>query len=122
MSALLGEMADAGYAHHFLKHTRNVIKMAVDEGIQRGVWEISRHPLVGVIVPPSHAASDDGRPDLGMIPTDHQVTELIIRMASTRPVYGAMAATAAYTGVRWGELQALTTASVDLSSRRLRVT
>lgn len=74
VSALLGEMAAAGYSHHFIKHTRNVIKLAVDEGIQRGMWEVSRHPRVRVTVPPSHMAPDDGRPNLTLIPTDDQVT------------------------------------------------
>ncbi|CAN5838123.1 hypothetical protein BH23ACT5_BH23ACT5_14740 [soil metagenome] len=122
VAALLHEMADAGYSHHFIKHTRNVFKLAVDEGIQRGMWEASRHPLVQVTVPPSHTGSDDGRPDLTMVPTDNQVNELIVRMATTRPVYGVMAATAAYTGIRWGELLALTVASVDLTRSRLRIT
>src|SRR5690606_20872121 len=95
---------------------------AVDEGIQRGVWDVSRHPLVQVNVPPSNSSAADGRPDLRVVPTDDQVSEVIIRLASTRPVYGVMAAVAAYTGVRWGELGALTVGAADLGRRRLSVT
>ena len=122
LSAVLQDMALEGYSHDFMKHTRNVIKLAVDEGIQREVWDGSRNPLVGVTVPRSRARVEDGRPDLAMIPTDNQVEELVIRMASDRPVYGVMATVAAYTGVRWGELSALTVGSVDLGKQRLHVT
>ncbi len=94
----------------------------MDEGIQRGVWDASRNPLVGVTIPRSQRTAEDGRPDLSMIPTDDQVIGLIIRMASDRPVYGVMAATAAFTGVRWGELLAITVDSVRLDIGRLRVT
>lgn len=57
-----------------------------------------------------------------MIPTDSQVGELIIRMATNRPVYGVMAAITAYAGVRWGELMALTIDSIDHGAERLNVT
>lgn len=121
VSGLLAEMAKAGYSYHFLSHTRKVIKLAVDEGIQRGVWDGSRNPLVGVTVPRPASKVEDGRPDLATVPTDLQVSEVIVRLASDRPVYGVMAATAAYSGVRFGELSALTVESVDLDRRRLLV-
>ncbi|MGH8870972.1 MAG: tyrosine-type recombinase/integrase [Acidimicrobiia bacterium] len=114
-------MAKAGYSFHFLSHTRKVIKLAVDEGIQRGVWDGSRHPLVGVTVPRPNSKVEDGRPDLTMVPTESQASEVIVRLATDRPVYGVMAATAAFSGVRFGELLALTVESVDLDRRRLLV-
>ena len=122
IAELFANMAAAGYSYQFLRHTRNIIKLAVDEGIQRGVWEGSRNPLVGVSVPRPRTGPEDGRPDQTMIPTDIQVGEFIMRMASDRPVYGVMAAVAAYTGLRWGELLAMTIDSVDLATKRLRVT
>ncbi len=121
ISALLAEMAKAGYSFHFLSHTRKVIKLAIDEGVQRGVWDGSRHPLVGVTVPRPNPKVEDGRPDLTMVPTESQASEVIVRLATDRPVYGVMAATAAFSGVRFGELLALTVESVDLERRRLLV-
>lgn len=117
--AHLQALYDAGHSPHFVKKVEQLIKAGVRKGVERGVWQAGSTPIDGYRRPA--AVEQDGRPDLDLVPTDGQVEALIRSMDADRPVYGAMARVAAYTGVRWGELLALRLDSVDFDARTLRV-
>ncbi|CAN5899603.1 hypothetical protein BH23ACT5_BH23ACT5_10690 [soil metagenome] len=85
-----------------IEQVRNTVKLAIDEGVQRGIWDAGRTPLDGVTVP-RNSAGDSGKPDLDLIPTDAQVQSLISWMGETRPRLGLKAKVAAFTGVHIGE-------------------
>jgi integrase len=55
------------------------------------------------------------------IPSHQDVAALAQALADHCPLYELMAAFAAYTGLRWGELAALTTAQVDTDTRTVTV-
>ena len=59
--------------------------------------------------------------DPGQIPASADVTRLACALAYLHPDYELMACTAAYTGLRWGELAALTAAQVDPGARTITV-
>jgi integrase len=117
--SILDFMAAKGYSSSIVEHCRRILAMAMNEGVERGLWAPRRHPLSGAKVPRGTAGNVSGRPDLGLVPTDEQVIALIEQMAADQPVYGAMAHVAAYTGIRWGELLALRASAVDIGRRRL---
>lgn len=109
IDSLLVSLSDR-YSKAFVNKAYQIIARAVRIGVSRGIWEVGRDPMAFVDRPPSSV----GRPDRRLIPTDSQVTQLIESMGSEQEEYGLMATLAAYTGVRWGELLALTKESVDL--------
>jgi integrase len=59
--------------------------------------------------------------DPGQIPASADVTRLAQALAYLHPDYQLMASTAAYTGLRWGELAALTATQVDTATRTITV-
>lgn len=119
--SILQRLADDGYSTHTITKVRQLLGKAMDEGVKHGLWRAGGHPLVGVKVPRTYVGNESGRPDLRMVPTDSQVLELINRMADDRPIYGVMAQVAAHTGVRWGELAALTVGNIDLDQSGMTV-
>jgi integrase len=59
--------------------------------------------------------------DPGQIPAPADVTRLAHALAYLHPDYQLMACAAAYTGLRWGELAALTAAQIDTDARTITV-
>lgn len=104
-----------------LDHVRKLLVASVKRGVALGLWEPHTHPAIGLHTPNVAGDDEDGAPDLTLIPTDHQV-ELLIKLAGDlHPKYGLMAAVAAYTGVRWGELLALTVDDFDFDNAQVKV-
>lgn len=100
------------YSKSLVDKVYQIVARSVRIGIARGVWEVGRDPMSFVDAPPSSAS----RPDRRLIPTDSQVSQLIASMYGGEERYGLMATLAAFTGIRWGELLAITESSFDFES------
>lgn len=95
-----------------------IIARAVRVGIGRGIWDPGRDPMSLAGRPVKWSLQ---KPNRRMIPTDAQVEALIESMAAEDAQYGLMAQVAAYTGVRWGELLAITRDAIDFDTKLLAV-
>jgi integrase len=105
ISALVTAGLDAGYlANPRLKNVR---------------WQPGNRPV------PSPRTTTAGESalfvDQADIPATTDVTALARALAYLSPDYELMAYTAAYTGLRWGELAALTTGQIDTATRTVTV-
>ena len=114
-------MAKQGYARGTMSKVRNILNWAVDLGIEEEIWTSGKNPMRDVKIPASLANSDDSRPDRGLIPTVEQVKALQEIAFEINEQWGLMVTIAAYTGIRWGELMALTVGKIDLGGKVMRV-
>lgn len=88
--------------------------------MRHGIWDFGRDPMDGVTLPRIEEGSS-GKPDLDLIPSDDQVLRLIEVLTADRDVLGTMSTVAAFTGVRLGELNALSAPDFDFEAARIRV-
>lgn len=70
--SILESMAARGYSSSIIEHSRRILAMAMNEGVERGLWAPRRHPLSGVKVPRGHAPAtscgcETSLPDQGVI-------------------------------------------------------
>jgi integrase len=105
--------------------TARMISALVTAGIDAGYltnprlvevhWQAGGRPL------PAPRVSVAGETALWVDPADADVTALARALAYLHPDYELMANTAAYTGLRRGELAALTTSQIDTAARVITV-
>jgi integrase len=124
---VLNAMAGVPYAAETINRVRRVLKNLGQYGVRQGVWSEARNPCVALALPKNARGKDDvGRITTidrsSQVPTGDQVTDLCQQLDEASPVYGLMARLAASTGLRWGELIALTVDDVDLANRTVSVT
>lgn len=108
----------SGYSRSLANKVSQIIGRAVRVGIGRGIWEPGRDPMS---LAEKSVKWTMQKPDRRLIPTDAQVEALIESMTADDAQYGLMAQMAAYTGVRWGELLAITRDAIDFDRKLLTV-
>jgi integrase len=119
---LFKDIAAAGYSSSTLSKVRKVIRYAVNEGLILGIYNEATDPLRGLSMPAATGKAQVLETiSPAELPTDAEVEALIVEMDKHGDMYGLMARLAAFTGVRWGELLALTPADFDLKNRDLRI-
>lgn len=119
------EMHAAGYSVATVAHVMTACRMLIDYGIRKGVWA-PHHELREAAVVPAAAVrvatmEATERGDEWDRPTPAQVDALATALADIDPRHGLMCRLTATTGLRWGEVVALTWSSIDLVRGRVRV-
>ena len=107
--AWVTDLMDAGYAPTTIKTALQLLGAALDTAVHDGI--IPRSPVQGVKTPPYR-------------PTEMRFlshTEIIELGSTVRPRYRALILSAAYTGLRFGELAALRLNKMNLLKRSMTV-
>jgi integrase len=89
------------------------------------VWRESRNPATGIVLPKAvkDTADEIGEPiDPAMVPSQSEVDALVAAAYEHRELFGLLVEVAAVSGLRFGELAALTKADWDPTGRLLVVT
>jgi integrase len=117
-------LARAGYSKSTINHIRKLMNRAAKEAIRQGLWDAGRDPVQGVRVPRDACGKDIELSQvlLSDIPTPEQIEALASEIELIAPWFGLLIRLASGTGMRWGELIALTAADIDLSHRTIHVT
>jgi integrase len=106
----VADMASGGIGVPTIENALGVLRMVLKDAVEDG--RLIRNPCEGINAPKRQHKS---RAYL-----THQQVEKLATAAGG--VDGLVVRLLAYTGLRWGELAALTVASVDLGRRRLQIT
>jgi integrase len=122
---LLASMASDGYSSSAIGAVRQCIRGACTWGVEQNVWSESRNPARGMKLPKgvrSSTASLTEPIDPASVPSQAQVDSFVEAAYDRRFEFGLMVETAAVTGLRFGELAALTKADFDPATRKVQVT
>lgn len=110
VKAWVADLVDAGTGVPTIENALGVLRMVLKDAVDDG--RLIRNPCEGINAPKRQHAS---RAYL-----NHQQVERLATAAGED--HGLVIRLLAYTGLRWGELAALSVASVDVLRRRLQVT
>ena len=105
----MADLVDAGTGVPTIENTLGVLRMVLKDAVDDG--RLIRNPCEGINAPKRQHKS---RAYL----THQQVEQLAMAAGD---VDGLVVHLLAYTGLRWGELAALTVSSVDMLRRRLQI-
>lgn len=125
LNKLLASMRQEGYADSTIGAVRQCLKGACDWGVEQQVWSENRNPAVRMRLPKgvNGASASISEPiDRSSVPSHDEVDAFIKAAYELRAEFGLLVETAAASGLRFGELAALTKADVDFRARSLRVT
>jgi integrase len=106
----IADMASAGIGVPTIENALGVLRMVLKDGVDDG--RLIRNPCEGINAP---RRKHNSRAYL----THQQVEELAVAVGEGN---GLVVRLLAYTGLRWGELAALTVGAVDKDRRRLQIT
>lgn len=122
VGAFLRNMAVGRYSKSSISKAKHVIVLAVRVGKSLGCFDSNSDPMIGIRMPDAVGKSERLVPiDESELPTEMQVEALIKAMDEESEMHGVMARIAAGSGVRWGELLALTSVDFDFEKRRIRI-
>jgi integrase len=110
VKAWVADLVDAGTGVPTIENALGVLRMVLKDAVDDG--RLIRNPCEGINAPKRQHKS---RAYL----THQQVEQLA---TAAREVDGLVIRLLAYTGLRWGEMAALTVGSVDMLRRRLQIT
>jgi integrase len=110
VKAWVADLVDAGTGVPTIENALGVLRMVLKDAVDDG--RLIRNPCEGINAP---KRQHNSRAYL----THQQVEQLA---AAAREVDGLVVRLLAYTGLRWGEMAALTVGSVDMLRRRLQIT
>lgn len=123
----LAKLRDQGYSDSLISAVRQCIKGACEWGVEKKVWAEAHNPAKGkrVKLPKgvkSTTAKVKEKLDRSLLPSDAQVKKLIAEGYKRRYCLGLMLEVASVTGLRYGELAALTVGDFDAKERELSIT
>ena len=110
VKAWVADLVDAGTGVPTIENALGVLRMVLKDAVDDG--RLIRNPCEGINAP---KRQHNSRAYL----THQQVEQLA---TAAREVDGLVIRLLAYTGMRWGEMAALTVGSVDMLRRRLQIT
>jgi integrase len=110
VKAWVADLVDAGTGVPTIENALGVLRMVLKDAVDDG--RLIRNPCEGINAP---KRQHNSRAYL----THQQVEQLA---TAAREVDGLVIRLLAYTGLRWGEMAALTVGSVDMLRRRLQIT
>ncbi|BBY24136.1 hypothetical protein MSTO_43410 [Mycobacterium stomatepiae] len=110
IKAWVADLVDAGTGVPTIENTLGVLRMVLKDAVDDG--RLMRNPCEGINAPK--------RQHKTRAYLDHQQVDRLATAAGMD--HGLVIRLLAYTGLRWGELAALTVASVDMLRRRLQIT
>jgi integrase len=125
LNGLLASMRREGYSDSTIGAVRQCLKGVCDWGVEQQVWGESRNPATRMKLPKGvkGAGASISEPiDMASVPSHDEVAAFVKAAYEVRAEFGLLIETAAASGLRFGELAALTKADVDFTSRSLRVT
>ncbi len=124
INKLLARLAKDGYSASTVKAVRQCIRGACSWAVQQSVWKESRNPASNIVLPKAvkDTADEIGEPlDPSMVPSQSEVDALVKVAYQQRELFGLFVELAAASGLRFGELAALTKADWDPAGRLLTV-
>jgi integrase len=122
---LLADMRSEGYADSTIGAARQCIQKACEWGVIKNVWGESRNPAKLMKLPKGVMGTNALiRQPLSeaAVPGHDEVKALIAAAYKQRAEFGLLIETAASSGLRFGELAALTKEDFDFNERSLTVT
>jgi len=125
LTKLLAAMSSEGYSASTIGAVRQCVRGACAWGVEQNVWSEARNPARTMKLPKNVRASVAlmSEPiDPASVPSQAEVDAFIRSAYEHRYEFGLLVEVAAGTGLRFGELAALTKSDFDPSTRRLRVT
>jgi len=125
LNRFLAWLKSEGYSDSTVAAAQQCLRGACEWGVENQVWGEGRSPAKRMKLPKGSKApsSSINEPiDPATVPSHAEVDALIAAAYKERPEFGLLVETAAVSGLRFGELAALTKADIDFKERTIRVT
>ncbi|MFZ4434865.1 MAG: tyrosine-type recombinase/integrase, partial [Microthrixaceae bacterium] len=125
LNGLLVSMKRDGYADSTVKAVFQCLRGTCAWGVECQVWSGERNPGTRMKLPrgvKNAGQSISERIDASAVPSHGEVAAFVTAAYERRAEFGLLVETAAASGLRFGELAALTKSDVDVAERALKVT
>lgn len=125
LTKLLASLASEGYSSSTINAVRQCVRGACAWGVEQNVWSESRNPARGMKLPKnvrSNVTLMSEPIDPASVPSQAEVDKFIEAAYARRFEFGLLVEVAAGTGLRFGELAALTKDDFDPATRLVKVT